>query len=208
MSAPATDSVLDLQTDELLRHVARHREQRCRELHEAAAAEAGAIVRSARAEARAAVHGAVMQERARLDEGARQAQAQAALEARRCAQRQTEELLGQLWRQIESALAARWQNEAHRRLWIEAALTEAGLLLGGRPWVIERGPLWPQSECSAAERFAHERGARAIDWSCDERLSAGLRVRAGSVSIDASIPGVLARREQVESDFLAECLRG
>jgi hypothetical protein len=202
----APDSVLDLQTGKLLQRVARHREERCRELREAAAAEVRGIVRSARAEARAAVHAAVLQERARLAEGARQAEANAALEVRRRAQEETRELLGELWTGIESVLAARWRNEESRRAWIEAALTEAGLLLGGRAWTIERSPRWPESESRTAEALARQRGASAVDWVSDERLSAGLRVRAGSASLDASIAGLLARREEVESAFLAEYL--
>ena len=98
-------------------------------------------------------------------------------------------------------------DEAQRRAWIEAALIEAGSLLSGRQWTLERGGVWPESEMRAAQTFASAHGARGIEWVRDERLPAGVRVRAGSVLIDATISGLLSRRDAIESAFLAEFSR-
>ena len=207
MSARMPESILDLQVQGLIERVARYRDDRCSELRAAAALKVREIVRAARAEARASVHDALVQERARLERGARQAEARADLKARQQAQHEIRALLDSLWREIEGALAVRWQNEEYRRAWIEAALTEAGLLLSGRAWAIERGNPWPRSAIETVEALAPERGARSINWTYDDRIRAGLRIRAGPVLIDATIPGLLAHHDAIESAFLAEYTR-
>lgn len=205
--AGAPDSALELQVQGLMQRVAHYRDERCKQLRQAAAAQAQAMLRSARAEARARVREAASRERSRLERGARQAQARAELEARQRMQREIHTLIGKLWLELPPLLVTRWQHEAHRRAWIEAALSEAGALLPDRSWTIEHGAGWLESETLSAQAFAVEHGARGIDLKQDSRLAAGLRVRAGSVLIDATPSGLLARCEAVESAFLAEYVR-
>jgi len=207
MNAAVPATVLELQVEGLMQRVARYRDERCAQLRQQATAQAHEILRSGRAEARASVHEAVVRERTRLEVGARQAEARAELEARQRAQQEIHDLLGHLWTELPGLLAARWQNEAQRRSWIEAALAETGALLSGRHWKIERGSGWPESETRAVQTLALERGARSVEWAQDECLDTGLRVRAGSVVVDASISGLLARRSALESAFLAEYSR-
>jgi len=75
-----------------------------------------------------------------------------------------------------------------------------------RPWRIEHGPGWLDSERREFEELARAKEARSVDWHSDPGLGAGLRIRAEGVCLDATIAGLLAQRERIEAMFLAEYL--
>ena len=203
MNAPA-HSLLERQVGALLEHIASYREASCRELRERARAQAQDLLRATRREARQSVHGAIVEARARLEEGTRRAQARAALEERMRVQRETRLLLDEMWGEIGGALEARWRDPVHRRAWIQAALQQASLVLGGGAWRIEHGPSWPADSRAELDGLPLA-PPRQIEWLRDGTISAGLRVRADGVCLDATVAGLTARRELVESAYLAEC---
>jgi hypothetical protein len=197
-------SVLEAQVQALLQRVASAATQRCEQLRAEADSQAAEIVRSAWAEARSSVRQAVAQERARLAQGLRQASAHADLLARQREQHRMKELLGKMWAQLPELLAARWRDPARRRAWIDAAFREAGALLGGRPWRLEHGEDWPESEQNELKTLAVAQGARSVEWAGDPSVGAGLRIRSEGVCLAATVPGLLARRDDIESAFLSE----
>jgi vacuolar-type H+-ATPase subunit H len=200
--------LLDRQVEGLLAQIARYREQRCGEFKSEAHGAARALLRAARHDARMSVHRAILEARASLEEEARRAGARAELEARRGLHHRTQLLLGRMWREISGVLERRWRNPAHRALWIGAAIREAAGLIGARDgWCIEHGPDWSSEARRQLEGQARRNGpSLRIEWVCDDRIVAGLRIRAAGVCLDASVAGLIARREQIESDYLAQCL--
>lgn len=199
-------SGLEVEVKALLERVASDRDQRCAALRAAANSQAQGIIRSARAEALANVKKAIAQERARIDQGLKAAAARVDLEALRHAQQQSEALLDYMWTESAGLLERRWRDAGERRMWIEAALAQAGILLAGRAWCIEHGAGWEDGERGELDAQARHEGSSAIEWREESSVQAGLRVRADSVCIDATILGLLARREDVEAAFLAEYL--
>jgi hypothetical protein len=206
MSSAIPTSALDSQADALLQRVTDDRERRCAVLRAAADSQAKKIVRSARAEARSTVHNAVIQERARMDLGMRQAKARADIEGRRRERQKSRELLEQMWTAITDVLERRWREPASRRAWIDAAMGQAATLLAGRAWVIEGGPDLTEQERGELTARAHERGAGTVEWSLQPAMPPGLKIRADRVCVDATVPGLLARRDAIEAAFLAEYL--
>jgi len=204
VSSPGVDSVLEAQVEAMLERVAEHRDRRIAEIRASTVRQVEQILRSARAEARRSVHQAVARERARMTQGLRQAQARAELQARQLAQSQTRILLEEMWQQIATALEARWRAASERSAWIAAALTEASELLSGRPWTIEHPAGLTSEDRREAEQLARQRGASALEWQLDPRLRAGLRVKTPGTCVDATGPGLLARRTDIEAAFLDE----
>jgi hypothetical protein len=196
--------VLDAQVEAMLERVSRHRERRTGEIRAKADTERLEIVRGARAEARESLHRAVTRERARLAQGLRQAEARAELESRRRAQLETRTLLGHMWEDVAAALDLRWRNDAQRSEWIAAAVAEATQLLAGQSWRIECAAGVSAEDRSRGASRALAGGARAIEWQLDAQLTAGLRVQAPGACLDATVAGLLARREEVEAAFLVE----
>ena len=200
------DSVLEAQTLALLRRLAREQDARCHGIVDGAATQAAAIVRNARAEARARVRQAaaemrreqeraLVQHRAALDTGVRQRQ-QAALG----------DWLEHAWRALPAALQARWEQPSARAQWCAAALHAALRDLLGKDalqvevdagWVAEVAPLLTQA-CPA------DRSASVVP---QPGLGAGLRIRAGHASVDATIAGLLAPRDRIAAELLAELRR-
>jgi vacuolar-type H+-ATPase subunit E/Vma4 len=206
MSSLLAGSALDTETRALLEKVNDDRDRRCAAQRSAAEGQAQQIVRSSRAEARASVHKAVIQERARMDQGLRQAAARADIEVRRQERQKSRELLAQMWAAIAESLERRWRDSAHRYEWIDAVLNQAGALLAGRAWLIEIDCDLTPAERDGLTGRARARGAATVEYATRAAMPAGLKVRAGSVCVDATLPGLLARREAIEAAFLAEYL--
>jgi hypothetical protein len=194
------------QVQALLARVERSTQERCAAAQAQAAAQARQILTSARAEARESVHRAVALERSRLDQALRRAQAQADLEQRQREQAHIKEMLGEMWRQLPGLLAARWRDPGARRGWIAAAFDEAGTLFPQRGWTIEHGGDIPQSEHSELEAAARGRGAAEVTFRHEPQMGPGLRIRVDGACLAATIPGLLARRADIESAFLADYL--
>ena len=204
MSSPAPLSVLDAQVEAMLERVTRHRERRVAEIRTRTDTQQLEIVRSARTEARDSLHRAVARERARMAQGLRQAEARAELESRRRAQLETRTLLAHMWENVAAVLERRWRSDTLRSEWIAAAIAEAGQLLAGQSWRIEYAAGVSAEERRGGESRALGGGARAIEWQLDEKLRAGLRVRSPGACLDATVAGLLARREEIEAAFLSE----
>jgi hypothetical protein len=206
MSSPIPNGTLDTQAQALLQRVTDDRERRCAILRSAAESQAKQIVHSARAEARNTVRNAVTQERARTDLGMRQATARADMEVRRQERQKSRELLEQMWATIADVLEHRWREPALRRAWIDAVTHQAGGLLPGRAWLIETGSDWTEQERGEIADRARGRGAATVEWSLHPAMSPGLKIRAGGVCVDATVPGLLVQRDAIEAAFLAEYL--
>jgi hypothetical protein len=190
--------------DALLQQVIDERERRCATLRTAAESQATQILRAARAEARANVRRAVTEARARMDLGIRQATARADIEFRRLERRRSRELLREMWAAIAGALESRWREASFQRAWIDAVLSQAGSILSGRAWVIEVGSGWPDQERGELTDHAHALGAGAVEYSVHADIAAGLKIRAATVCVDATVAGLLAERDTIEAAFLAE----
>jgi hypothetical protein len=204
VSSAAPLSVLDAQIQAMLERVDQHRERRTGEIRAKADAQKLEIVRGARTEARESLHRAVARERARMAQGLRQAEARAELESRRRAQLETRTLLTHMWEDIAAVLELRWRSAAQRGDWIAAAVGEAAQLLARQSWRIEHAAGVSAEDRRRGESGALAGGARAIEWQLDTQLTAGLRVQAPGACLDATVAGLLARREEVEAAFLSE----
>jgi hypothetical protein len=134
----------------------------------------------------------------------RQATARADLEVSRQERQKGRELLEQMWAAIADVLEHRWREPALRRAWIDAVMGQAGRLLPGRAWLIEMGSDWTEQERGEVADRAHGRGAATVEWALHAAMSPGLKIRAGSVCVDATVPGLLVQRDAIEAAFLAE----
>ena len=189
--------------------MAREQESRCRRARDAAQEQASSIVARAWEEARTRLRQAVEEERRAVDKAL--ADRRAALEtvARQREQAVLRELMDEAWRDLPGTLASSWQRDDARREWCAAACAVAVRRPAGGPGLHgrdrRRGP----------GRRAQGRGR----WRCGAptgpevrfrevpSLGAGLRIHAGRACVDATVGGLLASRERIESELLAELER-
>lgn len=203
MSAP--EGVVQVQMEALLRRVAREQEILSRRARDAAAEQAHSIVararkealgrtRQAAEEAHQAVERALVDRRAALETAARQ-QEQALLRG----------VMDRAWQALPEALAANWQDATLRRKWCESACALAHrLIMGSGPFVVELDAAAPEDAAAHAAHCLQGRGELAASTQPVEALGPGLRIRRGLACVDATIPGLLASRERIESELLAE----
>ena len=200
-----TVGVLQTQTEGLLRRVAREQESRILAVRSAAEEQARAIVSRARQEARARLRQAVVEERRQIERAVGERRAALDTAQRRAEQAAFRTLIEQAWQRLPTAVAALWRDRERRGRWIEAACTCAARSL--RPqvsYMVE----FDESLASDAGAQAREQlvaaGLEPVECRDAPTLGAGLRIRAGGAIVDATVAGLLASRERVEAELLAE----
>jgi len=197
------ETLLEAQTTALLRRLAREQETRTRRLRDEAEAQARDILRRARSEARLRVRQAVVESR-REDENAI-ARRRAAIDtrARRARQQTLRQLLDEAWERLPVALAARWDDLGAREEWVRGACRQAQASLLHLDQVhVEAEPAALQS-IEPTVRAALP-GVAAIDFVAVDGLGPGLRIRSADACLDATVPGLLAARDRVAAELLAE----
>jgi vacuolar-type H+-ATPase subunit E/Vma4 len=201
MSLPA--SLLDAQTTALLRRLAREQESRVRRVRDEAAAQAEEIVRRARAEARARVRQAIAETRRADDDAVTRRRAALETESRRARQGTLRELLEHAWLALPAALQSRWSQDDARQRWCDAACAAAGRSL------LQLEHVQVELDANDATTLGPVIAARMAPRSsvtvlAVAGLGAGLRLRAGNACVDATLPGLLAARERITAELLAE----
>ena len=194
--AKRTQALLDLVEDD--------RRTQCAAIIAGAEQQAAAALAQARAEARARLREAFAEERARAQ--ARVAAARAELQTRRRLheQEQASAWLALGWQRLLPALQQRWADGATRRLWVVAALAEAGRVLAPGGWHIVHAPGWPVAEREAVASRLQGQATPAPSFSEDADLQAGLRVLANHNVVDATLAGLTADREAIGAGLLGE----
>jgi len=206
MSTP--ESVVQAQTEALLRRVAREQESRCRRARDAAQDQAGSIVARAWEEARTRLRQAVDEERRAVDKAL--ADRRAALEtvARQREQAVLRELTDEAWRDLPGALVAAWRRDESRREWCAAACAVAAHALHGEQgYTVEIDAAVPVDVREAVDLALRRAAGPQVRFREVPSLGAGLRIHAGRACVDATVGGLLASRERIESELLAELER-
>lgn len=197
------ETLLEAQTTALLRRLAREQETRTRRLRDEAEAQARDILRRARSEARARVRQAVAESRREDENSIARRRAAIDTRARRARQQTLRRLLDEAWERLPTALARRWEDPAAREQWVRSACRQAraSLLHLERVSVeVESGAL--QSIEPAARAALGE--AAAVELVAVADLGPGLRIRSADACLDATVPGLLAARDRVAAELLAE----
>jgi hypothetical protein len=113
------------------------------------------------------------------------------------------ELLDRAWQALPAALQSRWLDQAAREHWCDAACSSARRsLLHLDRLQVEVDPQW-LAHVGPLVRSRLE-GPSNVEVTALDGLGAGLRIRAGDACIDATLAGLLAARERIASELLAE----
>jgi len=193
---------LEQRTAALLALVEEFRSRRCAELLDPARSQARALLRNARVEGRQRVHTTIGEARQRLAGEVGAAQARLATERRLVEQRQAVLVLQQAWAALRGALRARWRDGDARRLWLDAHLARALRVLPRERWQVEFAADWPPAERESFAARIAAAGVTDASWQSHGDIDGGLRIRAGSNVVDATIDGLLADRAALEGRLL------
>jgi hypothetical protein len=166
------------------------RKARLDEIERRSVDEAREILRRARSEARERVHRAVVENRKRSRRELAAARAELETALRKLSQETHGAALRDGMSELVRVLEARWRDPETRARWIAAAIAGAERLLPKARWRIEH-PAGVAIDVPGA-------GAVPAD------IAAGLRITAGSATLDATLDGLLARRAEVEGRLLHE----
>jgi predicted nucleic acid-binding Zn-ribbon protein len=202
MSLP--EGIVQAQMEALLRRVAREQETLSRRSRDAAEEQSRGIVARAREEARARTRLAAQEARQTVERALADRRAALETTARQREQALLRELMDSAWAALPGALAATWQDAGRRREWCESACALARrIVMGDGPFTIEIDATAP-AELTESLRRCLPDGGTPPAISALENLGPGLRIRRGLACVDATVPGLLASRERVEAELLAE----
>ena len=183
--------------------LAAHENRETEAVMTSARAEAATIVGAAHREARDRMHRDVTELRRtlRLQVG----QAEAALQtATRVHQQRCElALLQAAWPTLEAALRARWEDARARASWVDMVVEQARTTLPPGGWELLHPPSWPQAERDALLRRLADEPGGAPGLNADPAIEAGVLLRSGGASIDATLRGILVDRRSIEAALLA-----
>ncbi len=203
MSPP--ESILETQTAALLRRLAREEETRVRRLRTEADEQARDILKRARAEARTRVHQAIGEARREADTALASRRAALDTRRRRAQQATLRLVLDQAWQRLPDALRARWLDPEAREQWCRAACQQAVRVL--RDTTRVRIEVGSDDAPAVTPQVLQELEALGIAAAVVEpvaTLGPGLRIRGGDACLDATLPGLLAARDRVAAELLAE----
>jgi hypothetical protein len=200
---------LQQRTQALLDLVHAHSAERCEALLAPARAQAREIRRAAIGEARQRVRTTIAEARDRLAVEVGAAQARLATDRRLVAQRRASALLDRAWAELRARMKARWSQPAARARWLDTHLQRALDALPrdeASPWRIVLPPATPADERERAQRLLQRHGVAQVIVEDDPRLQAGVLVRAGANTLDATLDGLLADRTTLEGRLLQRVL--
>jgi len=202
MSVP--ESIVQAQMEALLRRVAREQEMLSRRARDAAEEQARGIVARAREEARARTRQAAEESRLSVEKALADRRAGLDTAARQREQALLRDVMDRAWQSLPGELDAAWQDEAARRRWCEAACAVARrIVMGAGTFAVELDPAAPADAGEVAGRALQESGKSAAVARV-AGLGSGLRIRHGLACVDATTTGLLASRERIEAELLAE----
>ena len=182
----------------LLDLVEADRARRCRALHDQARGEAATALAAARDQARAQLRATFAEERQRAAQRLAAARAELQTHRRLQAQRRTEALLALAWQRLPAVLADRWQQPDTRQAWVQAALAGARAALPATAaWTVRHPADWPEVERARLAAALQADGLPAPACQATAGLAAGLKITAAGNVVDATIPGLLADRDDI-----------
>ena len=183
----------------LLELIAENRSARCRAELERAQAEVRAILGEAHREARKRVRSTLEEARGNAAGRVALAEAQVRTRERAARQRQLKARLDQTWPLVGALLRAAWDDPQQRSRWTEHYARCALEVLPAGDWQILHPNAWPQVEQA---RLAEILAGRALRFTPDPSIAAGLRFVSGNSMLDATERGLLADRAGIEGRLL------
>jgi hypothetical protein len=206
MSTP--EGIVQAQTEALLRRVAREQESRCRRARDAAQEQASSIVARAWEEARTRLRQAMEEERRAVDKALADRRAALETAARQRDQAVLRELMDDAWRDLPGTLVSSWQRDDARREWCAAACAVAvRALQADQGYTVEFDAAVPDDARNVVDQALRHPSGPELRFREVPSLGAGLRIHAGRACVDATVGGLLASRERIESELLAELER-
>lgn len=202
-----TDPLPDAPAEDLVREIERQCDAECRDILAAAELAARAVVRDAFAAATRQVHDTIEDLRRDGERRLARASAQIATELRVRDQALAAGNLRDGCPMLVHAVAERWNDPAARRVWAVRLADEALRRLRPGPWIVEHPQDWPEVEHAALlDRLPPEARAAVTFRPCSD-VDAGLRIRAGGATLDATPERLLADKPAVQAFLLAGIAR-
>ena len=202
MSAP--EGIVQAQMEALLRRVAREQEMLSRRARDAAEEQARGIIARAREEARSRTRQAAEESHLAVERALGDRRAALETAARQREQSLLRDLMDDAWQTLPHEIEATWNDASARRAWCETACALARrIVLGEGTFTIELDTAAPADAAECAGKCLQDGGQPAAVRRIDG-LGPGLRIRHGLACVDATTTGLLASRERIEAELLAE----
>lgn len=180
------------------------RDERCDAVLAEAKQKAREIERAARRDARLRVARAVRDARARSQAEVDAARAALGTEERQLAYDVKKTLLERGMARLEKALSARWSATDGRRRWIDALVKRAGALLPAGVWQVQYPADFDANELADLAECVRRFSSETPNLTSNDHAGQGLCIEASGASLDGTLRGLFANRNEVEGRMLLE----
>jgi len=188
----------------LLRHIDEQCSRECGTIKSEADDTAWRVVAEARERAARMLREARRRERATVREQVRAEAARQRARLRNAWTDQRNVLTEHAMTRLRELLLKLWRDDPEaRRHWLHSALRQAARTLPATQWRIEVPGAWEDEAARAATPDPIPGSPESLQWHGLDDLEAGVRIRAGHALLDMSVPGLLARPNQVAGRMLA-----
>jgi hypothetical protein len=118
------------------------------------------------------------------------------------------ELMDEAWHELPATLDEHWRRAEGRRDWCTSACSLAARALSrDHGFVVELDPAAPDDAATTVDQELRTATGASVEVRRVPALGSGLRIRSGRACVDATVQGLLASRERIESELLAELER-
>ncbi len=188
----------------LLSLVTEARDRHRLEIAARAEAQAREILRAARRDATERVRRAVHEDRERRRQALEAAKGDIATTRRFALQQGSRRALACALPALREALGARWNEPERRDRWIVSTVEHATRVMPPGRWRVEHPSTLAPGVLAAASERVRARTGQAPELAAVPDVECGLRIVAGSATLDASLEGLLRSAPALEGRLLAE----
>jgi vacuolar-type H+-ATPase subunit E/Vma4 len=197
-------SIVSSQVDRLLDVVRDYQDKQCQKIRSQAQQEAQHIIRQAYGDASLRLHQYILESRDRMQREIVTAKAKSYTIRRQLQHKADRLYLNQTLDMLEDKLITRWQNKEQRQRWGQKILLVALQVIPSQDWLVEHPDCWSEEERQNLIDQARQKSKITVNFAVSPDIIAGIRIRADGATVDGSLPGLLAHRSRIESEFLAQ----
>ncbi len=195
-----------MQVSAMLEGISQDLERRRTDLLDNATRDATKLVRRGRTANLRQLRSDIAEERRLHERAVQKERASQATASRQVLQGRDRERLLQGKELLRAALMKRWRRERSRWQWIEMLIGEAADVIESGRWIVQHPSDLTEADLKELSLAVMDVAGSPPELVMTEEMTAGLRIARSGAVLDASLEGLMAYEDVIESLLLAEIL--
>jgi hypothetical protein len=200
------EGIIGMQVSAMLEGISQDLERRRTDLLDNATRDATKLVRRGRTANLRQLRSDIAEERRLHERAVQKERASQATASRQVLQGRDRERLLQGKELLRAVLMKRWRRERSRWQWIEMLIGEAADVIESGRWIVQHPSDLTEADLKELSLAVMDVAGSPPELVMTEEMTAGLRIARSGAVLDASLEGLMAYEDVIESLLLAEIL--